>query len=147
MKTILTARCQTPEDTSKLAHQLAGLFRINDVVLLQGNLGAGKTFLVKEICKIWDTDDEASSPSFTIMNYYGGFQPVNHLDFYRIGDVRELDNLGWEETLDNGSVTFIEWPEIIESQLQRFYKISIEFDGEDRVIALTRTDRANGRGR
>lgn len=141
MKTILTRRCETTEETIALAEELARLFKPNDVVLLVGDLGSGKTFLVKQICKLWKTVDEASSPSFTIINHYDGPIPVNHLDFYRINDVRELDNLGWEEILNNGSVTFIEWPQLIERQLDRHYKIEIKFDGKYRNFNLSAAER------
>jgi len=147
METILTERCQTPDDTRKLAGRLAGLFNPNDVVLLQGNLGAGKTFLVKEICRVWQTTDDPSSPSFTIINYYSGPRPVNHFDFYRISGINELDNLGWEEMLENGAVTFIEWPQLIENQLRSYYKIVIDFEDSIRIFEVSRMNRSNGRNR
>jgi tRNA threonylcarbamoyladenosine biosynthesis protein TsaE len=107
------------------------------VILLEGNLGSGKTFLVKEICKILNTEDEASSPSFAILYQYSGPVPVNHFDLYRIKDIRELDNLGWEEHLTRGAITFIEWPEILESQLIDFYKINITNNDKYREFILS----------
>jgi len=128
------------EDSIKFAGELAQLFQLSDTILLEGNLGAGKTFLVKEICKLWKTFDEASSPSFAILHQYNGPIPVNHFDLYRIDDVRELDNLGWEEHINNSSVTFIEWPGLIEKQLHKYYKLQLDFNNPSRVFTLSRVD-------
>jgi len=128
------------EESIKYAGKLARFFKLCDTVLLDGNLGTGKTFLVKEICKIWKTQDEPSSPSFAILHQYNGPIPVNHFDFYRINDIRELDNLGWEEYLNNDAVTFIEWPGIIEDQLREYYKIQLEFKNNTRIYTLSQAD-------
>ena len=128
---------ESVDDTVKIAEELAPRFKPNDVILLEGNLGPGKTFLVKEICKILNTEDEASSPSFAILYQYSGPVPVNHFDLYRIKDIRELDNLGWEEHLTSGAITFIEWPEILESQLIDFYKINITINDKYREFIFS----------
>lgn len=140
MKQIKEIKIDTIEDSIKFAGELAKLFQLSDIILLEGNLGTGKTFLVKEICKIWKTNDEASSPSFAILHQYNGLIPVNHFDLYRINDIRELDNLGWEEHINNGAVTFIEWPGIIEKQLKNYYKLHLEFDNNSRIFALSRVN-------
>jgi len=130
----------TQEDTRQFAEELAKLLKEGDIVLLEGDLGTGKTFLVKEICRIWDTEDEPSSPSFAILNQYNGPVPVNHFDLYRIEELRELDNLGWEEHLNNGAVTFIEWPDLIEKQIKSYYKIQLAFNNHGRVITLNQCE-------
>ena len=137
MKQIKQIKINTIKDSIKFAGELALLFQLSDTILLEGNLGTGKTFLVKEICKIWKTYDEASSPSFAILQQYNGPIPVNHFDLYRINNVRELDNLGWEEHLNNGAVTFIEWPGIIEKQLKKYYKLHLEFADNSRIFTLS----------
>ena len=137
MKQIRQVKINTIEDSVKFALELAQLFQLSDTVLLEGDLGTGKTFLVKEICKIWKTCDEPSSPSFAILHQYNGPIPVNHFDLYRISDIRELDNLGWEEHIDNGAVTFIEWPRIIENQLRQYYKIQMDFKNKTRIFNLS----------
>jgi tRNA threonylcarbamoyladenosine biosynthesis protein TsaE len=137
MKQIKQIKINTIKDSIKFAGELAQLFQLSDTILLEGNLGTGKTFLVKEICKIWKTYDEASSPSFAILQQYNGPIPVNHFDLYRINNVRELDNLGWEEHLNNGAVTFIEWPGIIEKQLKKYYKLHLEFADNSRIFTLS----------
>jgi len=141
MKEIKTFTSCRPEETEEFAVELAKLFKPGDVVLLNGDLGSGKTFLVKAICKIWQNLDEPSSPTFTLINHYQGRVPVNHFDFYRLTCVAELDQLGWEEWINNISVTFIEWPRLIEEQLDSFYKLTIEMKGNCRYFTLLRSEK------
>ncbi len=136
MKILETYISRSEADSRNIAGKLTQKLQPGDVLLLEGNLGSGKTFLVQAICKNWQTTDEASSPSFAIIQQYGGNQPVNHMDFYRIQDERELDNLGWEEYLYGNAVTFIEWPQIIEDRLDHFYKIIIDVNGQERQFKL-----------
>ncbi|MGD9898321.1 MAG: tRNA (adenosine(37)-N6)-threonylcarbamoyltransferase complex ATPase subunit type 1 TsaE [Calditrichaceae bacterium] len=137
MRDINTYSSETIEESRAVARELAGILKPADIVLLEGNLGSGKTFLVKEICKLWGTDEEATSPSFAIIQIYSGAISVNHFDFYRIEHISELDNLGWEELLNTDAVSFIEWPQMIENQLDDYYKITIELSGEHRVFKLS----------
>ncbi|WP_456407032.1 tRNA (adenosine(37)-N6)-threonylcarbamoyltransferase complex ATPase subunit type 1 TsaE [Caldithrix abyssi] len=132
---------KSEQDTIEVARYLTQILKPNDVVLLEGDLGSGKTFLVKAFCRLINTVDSASSPSFAIIHHYQGPQPVNHFDFYRLHNESELDQLGWEEMLSQGAITFIEWPQLIENHLQRFYKICIRFEGEHRVFELTEVNR------
>lgn len=130
----------TPDDTRLIAKKYGKVFKPGDTVLLEGDLGSGKTFFVQEICRIWKTEDEASSPTFAIIHQYQGPQPVNHLDLYRIEHVRELDQLGWEELLESEAVTFIEWPQIIVNQIDRYYKINIILNNDQREFNLSKTE-------
>ena len=138
MKILSSFKSESIEDTIKIANTLSKIFKVNDIILLDGDLGSGKTFLVKQLCNIWQTEDETSSPSFAIIHQYKGKIPVNHFDFYRINDIKELDNLGWEEFFNMGAVTFIEWPQLIEKQLDSYYKIEIRFEGQKRRFTLKR---------
>ncbi len=140
MKKLLQTVARSETDTQKFASYLITILKPNDVVLLQGDLGSGKTFLVKEICRLVKTEDAASSPSFAIIHQYAGPVPINHFDFYRLQHEAELDQLGWEELLSCGAITFIEWPQIIESHLKRYYKITIELQGSERVFTLYKKD-------
>jgi len=143
MKEIRKFNSASEHDTITIAKQLATVFKPNDVVLLEGDLGSGKTFFVKAICKIWQTKDEPSSPSFAIIYRYRGPVVVNHFDLYRIKNEFELDNLGWEEYLNDDAVTFIEWPQLIENQLDDYYKIKIAMDGTKRIFTMS----SNSRGK
>ena len=136
MKILGKYNSKSPEETEQTAEILTGIFKEGDVVLLEGDLGCGKTFLVKALCKIWQTEDEAVSPSFTILNQYSGKMQVNHFDLYRIHDERELDQLGWEEILESGAVTFIEWPQMLEKHLENYYKIKIDMKNGEHIFTL-----------
>ncbi len=135
-------KARTETDTQNFARQLVDLLKPNDVVLLQGELGSGKTFLVKQICRLLKTQDEASSPSFAIIHQYNGPTPVNHFDFYRLQNEAELDQLGWEELLTMGAITFIEWPELVEKHLSEYYKITIEIKQTDRIFTLFKREKS-----
>ncbi len=131
---------KTQDDTIKFADELSQLLKPNDVVLLQGNLGSGKTFLVKAFCQIVKTSDPAASPSFALIHHYQGPQPVNHFDFYRLHSEQELDQLGWEELLHMGAITFIEWPQLVEKHLHDYYKIEIEIKDDVRLFTLKKIE-------
>lgn len=136
MKKLLQIKAHSEDDTKDFAQELVSFLKPNDVVLLQGELGTGKTFLVKQICRLLKTEDEASSPSFAIIHQYSGPVPVNHFDFYRLHNEAELDQLGWEELLTADAITFIEWPELIEKHLSHYYKITIEMEHSLRIFTL-----------
>ena len=87
-----------------------------NIVLLKGDLGAGKTKLVSEICRHLQIEDEVSSPTFSIINEYVGQanKRIYHIDLYRLENTEEAINIGIEDYLFDGSTCYIEWPEIIE---------------------------------
>ncbi len=127
---------KSEQDTINIARYLKDILKPNDVVLLEGDLGTGKTFLVKAFCQLVQTVDPGASPSFAIIHHYRGPQPVNHFDFYRLNNLAELDQLGWEEMLNQGAITFIEWPQLIEQHLKRYYKIRIFFEENQRIFEI-----------
>jgi tRNA threonylcarbamoyladenosine biosynthesis protein TsaE len=82
----------------------------NDVVALAGNLGAGKTQFVKGLLQGLASDEEATSPTFTLVHEYrGGRWPVFHFDFYRLNRQSEIEEIGFDEYLDAGGISVIEW--------------------------------------
>ena len=84
-----------------------------NIVLLKGDLGSGKTTLVKSILKKLGVNDEIKSPTFSIVNEYDHPSgPIYHFDLYRIEKIDELDVIGFEEYIDNCNICFIEWPEV-----------------------------------
>lgn len=140
MKLIRTFRSESVQDSKQIAEILSGMFKPGDLILLDGNLGSGKTFLVDHICRNWNLQDNVTSPTFTIINQYTGPIRVNHMDFYRINDPKELDHLGWEELQDDHSVTFVEWPQWIEPLVDDYYKILIIMEGEQRIFEVYHTE-------
>lgn len=98
------------EDTYALASMLAGELDGGEVILLEGDLGAGKTTFTKGLAKALGIEDEVTSPTFTILNVYeDGRLRLNHLDMYRVESADELSELGIEDCFDDESVTVIEW--------------------------------------
>ncbi|MFC3200144.1 tRNA (adenosine(37)-N6)-threonylcarbamoyltransferase complex ATPase subunit type 1 TsaE [Parapedobacter deserti] len=84
------------------------------VFLFHGEMGAGKTTLIKAICDQLGVTDTTSSPTFAIINEYGGAErPVYHFDFYRIKSEQEALDLGYEDYFYSGCYCFVEWPEKI----------------------------------
>lgn len=114
----------------KLANQL----KEKDVVCIYGDLGAGKTCLVKGIVKgLRISNEYVRSPTFTIINQYSGKIPIYHLDFYRIEDEREIDELGIEEFFGLKGITLVEWPEKIVKYLpKKRWEILINILGENK---------------
>lgn len=85
------------------------------IVLFHGEMGAGKTTLIKEICSQMNVMDTVTSPTFALINEYNTEtgRPVYHFDFYRIGSLEEVFDLGYEEYFYSGNLCLIEWPEKI----------------------------------
>ncbi|MGB3548253.1 MAG: tRNA (adenosine(37)-N6)-threonylcarbamoyltransferase complex ATPase subunit type 1 TsaE [Saprospiraceae bacterium] len=86
------------------------------VILLSGELGAGKTTLTAALCRRWGVPEgQTSSPTFSLVNVYAGADgPIYHLDLYRLADLDEALEIGVEEYLDSGRPCLVEWPEVIE---------------------------------
>ena len=99
-------------DTEKFAQKFAKILKQGDVVLLSGDLGAGKTTFVKYVSKALGVDSVITSPTFTIMNEYEGKFPVYHFDMYRLQNAYEAEELGLADFLkDKNAVCFVEWAE------------------------------------
>jgi tRNA threonylcarbamoyladenosine biosynthesis protein TsaE len=82
------------------------------IVTITGDLGAGKTTLVKAICRGYGVTDDVTSPTFTLVHQYASARSaVYHLDLYRLRSPDELTNLGWDEILSREALVLIEWPE------------------------------------
>ena len=102
-------------------------------LLFYGDMGAGKTTLIKELVKALGVRDVASSPTFSLVNHYESAKgSVYHFDFYRIDDETEALDMGIEDYLDSGSWNLIEWPEKIENLLgENTQKLSIMVENEN----------------
>lgn len=101
------------EDTNKIAEEFARTIEPGQIILLVGDLGAGKTAFVKGVVKALHGDpDQVTSPTFTIVNEYSLDDfPIYHFDLYRLENPNELYNIGFEEYFYGSGVCFIEWPE------------------------------------
>ncbi|PWH82368.1 tRNA (adenosine(37)-N6)-threonylcarbamoyltransferase complex ATPase subunit type 1 TsaE [Algibacter marinivivus] len=108
-------------------------------LLFYGNMGVGKTTLIKTIVKVLGSHDEVSSPTFSIVNEYKlDDDKIYHFDLYRINDIEEVYNFGIEDYLDSDYWKLIEWPEKIEDILyDNFDKINIKLDSKNnRILSL-----------
>jgi tRNA threonylcarbamoyladenosine biosynthesis protein TsaE len=106
-------RTTSEDQTIALGVKLAGRLAAGSLVLLIGNLGAGKTTLAKGIAHGLGAaqEDEVSSPTFTLIHEYGDPPRAYHVDLYRLDEERQVASLGLEELLDQDAVTMIEWGE------------------------------------
>lgn len=87
-------------------------------VAFRAPMGAGKTTFISAVCRVLGMEEEATSPTFSIVNEYrGGGRTVYHFDFYRIDDVREAIDLGLDEYFDSGALCLMEWPDVAEALL------------------------------
>ena len=111
-------------------------------LLFYGDMGVGKTSLIKALVKAFGSNDAVSSPSFSIVNEYKlGDELIYHFDLYRIEDVEELYNFGIEDYLYSNHWKLIEWPEKIKSLLdENFDVIKLKLDkNNNRIISLNKT--------
>ena len=120
------------KDTFELGIKIGKESSPGDVYTLIGDLGVGKTAFTKGVAKGLEILEPISSPTFTIVQVYDeGRLPFYHFDVYRIGDVEEMDEIGYEDYFYGEGVTFIEWANLIEEILPSKYRqITIEKDLE-----------------
>lgn len=137
MSSVLTLR--RPEEAADLAAALLHSCPERRVFAFRGELGAGKTTLIKALCAELGVAAGTGSPSFAIVNEYSaaGGAPVYHFDLYRLKDASELDGIGFDEYLDSGHYCFIEWPELAGHRLPPdTVRIDLSRVGEDRVLRI-----------
>lgn len=128
---------KSEKDTLNFAYNYAKTLKSGDIVLLDGDLGAGKTVFTKGIVNYFSARQEvAVSPTFTIVNEYNTSPKVYHFDFYRIKSEDELIAIGIEEYLYGGGICIIEWPERAPNILSGVNTKTIKIlkNGEERVI-------------
>ncbi len=122
------------EQTRDLAKAFAKVLKPPMVVLLTGDLGAGKTTFVKDVVFALGCEDLVTSPTFTLLNTYNAKFPVYHFDMYRLSSAEEAMNVGFEEYFDKNTldgVCFVEWPENVEGLINDVdYVIEIEKNGD-----------------
>ncbi len=134
------ASTRSVAETRALAAALAELARPCDLLLLVGDLGAGKTAFTQGFGHGLGVDEQITSPTFALVQGYTGRLDLHHLDVYRLVNIDEANDLGISELLDDDAVTLIEWGDTITQALPRDYlEVRIEFgeDADDRSILLT----------
>lgn len=110
-----------PAGTARLAEEASGLLRGGEIILLHGELGAGKTCFTQGLCRGLAVDRSVVSPTFTLVNSYAGRLLVHHLDFYRIEPGADLTDIGIPDILDQVwdgvAVAVVEWPDLLLPEL------------------------------
>ena len=119
-------------ETRALGERMADRLQAGDVILLQGDLGAGKSELARGIARGLGVRETVTSPSFTILNVYeSGRIPLYHFDWYRLESAEELYELGMDEYLGGDGIALVEWPERCpEAVPEQCLKIRIDMEGE-----------------
>ena len=135
MRTIHTT---SEEETTEAGRNIAAELRVGDVVLIEGPLGAGKTAFVRGLAEGLGADpNDVSSPTFTILQQYGGSLPLYHADLYRLTPA-EVADLGLEETGLDG-ILAVEWPDRWAARPSTSHKVAIDDQGgDDRRIRIRR---------
>lgn len=116
------------QDTERIGQQLAGLIPAGSVAAMYGELGSGKTALVRGLARGLGLDCRVCSPTFTIVNEYSaaGKTELFHFDMYRLSSADELFDIGWEDYLRRGAVCAVEWSENVKDA----------FTGEETVVTI-----------
>jgi tRNA threonylcarbamoyladenosine biosynthesis protein TsaE len=131
-------------ETIALARKLADSFLSGDIVILKGELGSGKTTFVRGLAAARGVDENLiSSPSYTFVNEYGGQPPIYHIDLYRMSDISELTEIGWDDFISRDGIVLVEWGERAGSRLPARYYLA-EFsivDDQQRRIDLSLVQR------
>jgi tRNA threonylcarbamoyladenosine biosynthesis protein TsaE len=140
MPGVLELNAPTADATKQLAGALASLLAGGDVVVLTGDLGAGKTTFVQGAAPALGVTDKVSSPTFTLVRRYRGTRTVNHVDVYRLDRIQDVIDLGVEDLFEPDGVTFVEWGDVIEGLLPEAY-LEVELwtrpEDEGRLVIVT----------
>ena len=132
MEQIKVIESYSPEDTLNLGCEMGRNAQPGDVYTLIGDLGVGKTVFTQGIAEGLEIDESICSPTFTIVQVYEeGRMPFYHFDVYRIGDIEEMDEIGYEDYFYGEGLCMIEWANLIEEIIPAHHKeITIEKDLE-----------------
>jgi tRNA threonylcarbamoyladenosine biosynthesis protein TsaE len=135
----MVERTTSAEETEARGERLAAELGPGDVVLVSGELGAGKTTLIRGACRGLGVTDPVTSPTFTIGQRYRGRVPVSHLDLYRLGDLDAEDPALLDDYLTPDAVAFVEWPASAASKLERVSRrVEIRHrGGDEREVEIT----------
>ena len=138
MTTILTIN--SLDEITEVAREFLSLMDGKKLFAFYGTMGAGKTTFIKALCEVLGVTDNVTSPTFAIVNEYetGRGDVIYHFDFYRLKNLQEVRDIGFDDYLDSGNVCLMEWPEMVEELLpDEVVKIRIEEQaGKREIICL-----------
>jgi tRNA threonylcarbamoyladenosine biosynthesis protein TsaE len=120
-------------DTEAIGARLAADLEPGDVVLVSGELGSGKTTLIRGACRALGVEEPVTSPTFTIGQRYRGSLPISHLDLFRLQTLEGEDPGLIDDYLNADSVAFVEWPALAEAGIERIaLRVRLEHAGGDK---------------
>lgn len=131
-----------PEETEALGAQLAATLEPGDVVLVQGELGAGKTTFIRGACRALGVRAVVTSPTFTIAQRYVAPVPISHVDLFRVATLDEEDPDLLADYLGPDTISFVEWPQAAEGTVASLARIAARVridhvDGDERMVEVT----------
>lgn len=127
------------EELEKITNCIIPMIETNRVFIFEGEMGAGKTTLISQICRKLGVED-TSSPTYAIVNTYWSeeFGEIYHFDFYRLQGEQEAMESGLDEMIDSGNLCFLEWANRISKLLPESYvKVGIKQKGDTRFVEIT----------
>ena len=126
-------------ELNSVCHYLRQLSETEKIILFSGEMGAGKTTLIKEFCLHLGVSDEVSSPTFSLVNeYQSEVGPVYHFDLYRIRSEEELYDIGYEDYFFSGYLCLVEWPEMAANLIpNKHISVHIRVENNQRKITVT----------
>lgn len=127
------------DDLKQVCEHLAEVIKLEKIVLFSGEMGAGKTTLIKEFCHYLGVQDEVSSPTFALVNEYeSNISPIYHFDLYRIRSEEELYDIGYEDYFFSGYLCLVEWPEMASGIIpENHISVKIRVENDQRLITVT----------
>lgn len=125
-------------ELQKVAKSIAPLVKKEKIILFYGEMGAGKTSLIKALCLELGCQEEVTSPTYSIVNeYIGDENTIFHFDLFRLESLEEVLDIGIEEYVDSGEICLIEWPQKMESLISNALKIQLDkIDVNSRKISI-----------
>jgi tRNA threonylcarbamoyladenosine biosynthesis protein TsaE len=128
-------RTDSPSATEGAGARIAADLQPGDVVLVSGELGAGKTTLIRGACRALGVSQPVTSPTFTIGQRYTGRMPISHLDLYRLEGLEGEDPGLLDEYFADDAIVFVEWPGAMDPELERVkLRVQLTHDGGDRRL-------------
>lgn len=133
---------KSESETVGFGREFAKRLREGNLVALYGDLGAGKTQFVKGVCDTFKVKEVVNSPTFTIVNEYHGTLPVFHIDLYRMKNIQEIMDIGFDEYLESGGICLVEWAEKLEGIIpeERYDVKMAVVDDTTREITIAAVD-------
>ncbi len=137
-------KTKSEEETIELGKRIGDLLESGDILCLTGDLGAGKTALTKSIAAELGIEDYVTSPTFNIVNQYFGKINLNHFDVYRIENIEEMYEIGYEEYFYSDAINIVEWANLIEELIPDehiWIDIRIGDDPFERIFTISSGDK------